>query len=113
MLLSTLSPGAIYEQAFAATERLAPPGAFSPDAAQPPVAQLRGGLMAPLDDKPPAQVFALLCRAGWASAYASRSFWWTAGGDGFRPLALAVRLLPDPVLFAAMLTGHFSDDARG
>ncbi len=66
--------------------------------------------MAPLDDKPPAQVFAQLRRADWVSAYGGRSFWWTAGGAGFRPLALAVRMMPDPALFSSMLTGDFSGD---
>jgi type VI secretion system protein ImpM len=112
LLLSTLAPGALFGQAEAALTGLAPPAAFPPDAAPAPVAPIRGGQMAPLDDKPAGQVFALLRRAGWAAAYANRSFWWTAGGAGYRPLALAFRLMPDPSLFAALLTGHFSGDAR-
>jgi type VI secretion system protein ImpM len=111
LLLSTLAPGAQFEQTVAALDRLAPPAAFSLDATSATVGRVRGGLMAPLDDKPPAQIFALLRRAGCAAAYANRSFWWTPGGAGFRPLALAFRLMPDPALFAAMLTGRFSGGA--
>lgn len=113
LLLSTLSPGAAFEEAAAALERLAPPAAFASDATPAPVVTVRGGLMAPLDDAPPQQAFALLRRAGWATAYAGRSFWWTTGGAGFRPRALSFRLMPDAALFAAMLTGNFSGDASG
>jgi type VI secretion system protein ImpM len=46
--------------------------------------------------------------ANHAKAYASSSFWWTIGGEGFRPLALSARNMPDPFLFTEMLTGRFS-----
>ncbi len=113
LLLATLSPGAVFEQAVAALDKLLRPDAFPPDAPPAPVAKIRGGLVTPLDDKPPQQAFALLRRAAWATAYSSRSFWWTTGGAGFRPSALAFRLMPDAALFAAMLTGNFSGDASG
>jgi len=112
LLLATLSPGAVFEQAVAALGHIAPPAAFSPDPPPLPVVQARGGLIAPLDDRPPQQIFALLRRAGWATAYSSRSFWWTTGGAGFRPSALAFRLMPDATLFSAMLTGNFSGDSH-
>ena len=42
-------------------------------------------------------------------ALASQSFWWTVGGEGFRPLVLAHVGLPSAVRFADMLTGAFAD----
>jgi type VI secretion system protein ImpM len=111
LLLSTLARGASFDETAAALLRLPAPAAVSPVAARAPIAEVRGGVLAPLDDKPPEQVFAWLRRADWAKAYGARSFWWTAGGADFRPLALAFRLMPDPMLFAAMLTGKFLGEA--
>jgi type VI secretion system protein ImpM len=42
-----------------------------------------------------------------ARAYAHASYFWTVGGPNFEPLALAGQALPDPYLFAGLLTGHF------
>ena len=42
-----------------------------------------------------------------ARAYAHGSCFWTAGGGNFEPLALIGQALPDPYLFAGMLTGRF------
>jgi type VI secretion system protein ImpM len=111
LLLSTLERGASFEETAAALARLPTPAAAPPVAARPPIAQVRGGVLAPLDDKAPEQVFAWLRRADWAKAYGAGSFWWTEGGADFRPLALAFRLMPDPMLFAAMLTGEFLGEA--
>lgn len=113
VLLSTLAPGAAFEEAVASLHRIAPPEAFAADGSAAPIISVRGGLLAPLDDKAPPRVFAQLRRAAWASADASRSFWWTTGGAGFRPVALAFRLMPDPALFASMLTGDFCGDVGG
>jgi type VI secretion system protein ImpM len=53
-----------------------------------------------------------LCRSlratNHASAYAAASFWWTLGGEGYEPCALSCRGMPDPFLFANMLTGRFT-----
>jgi type VI secretion system protein ImpM len=45
-----------------------------------------------------------------AKIYAAATFWWTIGGEDFAPAAFCCRRLPDPYLFAAMLTGEFADD---
>lgn len=42
-----------------------------------------------------------------AQAYASSTFWWTAGGEGFPPITLSKRLMPNPFLFVGMITGTF------
>jgi type VI secretion system protein ImpM len=46
---------------------------------------------------------------GCRRALASRSFWWTIGGEGFRPLVLSQVGLPSAIRFADMLTGAFAD----
>ena len=46
---------------------------------------------------------------GRRRALASRSFWWTIGGEGFRPLVLSRVGLPSAVRFADMLTGAFAE----
>ncbi|PNG25738.1 type VI secretion system-associated protein TagF [Methylocella silvestris] len=108
LLLATLAQGASYEAAVAAVERLPAPACAPAVAIRPPLAALAGGVTAPLDDKPLAEVFSWLRRADWGKSYGARSFWWTAGGVNFRPRALGFYHLPDPSLFAAMLTGEFS-----
>ena len=45
-------------------------------------------------------------------AFAGESFWWTIGGEGFPPLALALNGLPPPARFADFLTGEFQSQGR-
>jgi type VI secretion system protein ImpM len=45
--------------------------------------------------------------AAYPAAYAGASMWWTIGGEDFAPLALVARKMPDPYLFAGLLTGDF------
>lgn len=107
LLLATLQPGAPLAAASAALAALPEPGAAPSLALRPPLVGLPSGALAPLDDFSAAQVFAWLRRADWGRAYGARSFWWTLGGANFRPVALTFRGLPDPALYAAMLTGAF------
>jgi type VI secretion system protein ImpM len=51
-----------------------------------------------------AGAFAALCAAN-PQVYAAASFWWTAGGEGFPPMALSCRGLPDPFHYITLLTG--------
>jgi type VI secretion system protein ImpM len=46
----------------------------------------------------------------YAKIYAGSTFWWTIGGEGIAPVALSGKGMPDPFLFAAMLTGEFAAD---
>ncbi len=48
-------------------------------------------------------------RFGHRRAFASQSFWWTIGGEGFPPLALSYVGLPPSTRFVDMLTGVFAD----
>jgi len=40
--------------------------------------------------------YALPVSGANASVYAGASFWWTIGGEGYRPLALSARHMPSP-----------------
>lgn len=53
------------------------------------------------------EVFASIRLADHAGVYAGATFWWTLGGEGFRPIALSGRRMPNPFLFTEMLTGQF------
>jgi type VI secretion system protein ImpM len=48
-------------------------------------------------------------RFGHRRVFASQSFWWTIGGEDFRPVALAYVGLPPAVRFVEMLTGVFAE----
>jgi type VI secretion system protein ImpM len=54
------------------------------------------------------EVFASLRQADCDNIYAGNTFWWTVGGEDFAPMAFSVRRMPDPFLFAGMLTGQFA-----
>ena len=45
--------------------------------------------------------------ADHARLYESTTFWWSSGGVGYEPCALACARMPDPVLYTSMLTGRF------
>ena len=44
-------------------------------------------------------------RASSPEIYAAASFWWTAGGGDFPPLALSCRGLADSYRYSTLLTG--------
>jgi type VI secretion system protein ImpM len=49
--------------------------------------------------------------AGHVLTYAATTCWWTAGGESYEPRALTALRMPDPYLYAGMLTGHFENEA--
>jgi type VI secretion system protein ImpM len=56
------------------------------------------------------EVFGSIRRRDYARIYAGSTFWWTVGGEGVASVALSGKGMPDPFLFAAMLTGQFTAD---
>jgi type VI secretion system protein ImpM len=48
-------------------------------------------------------------RANGPELLAAASFWWTAGGGDFPPLALSCRGLPNPYRYSALLTADLAD----
>ena len=55
-----------------------------------------------------ADLFGDLRAANHVNTYAAASFWWTLGGGDYAAHALCCRGLPDPFVFANMLTGRFN-----
>jgi type VI secretion system protein ImpM len=54
-------------------------------------------------------LFGSLRQADHNRIYAATTCWWTVGGEDFAPMALCMKRMPDPFLFAAMLTGQFAE----
>jgi type VI secretion system protein ImpM len=54
------------------------------------------------------EVFGSIRMRDYARIYAGSTFWWTIGGEGLASVALSGKGMPDPFLFAAMLTGRFA-----
>lgn len=108
-LLTTLDGATGFDDLTAALERLALPRlmtsadpgkivALGEDAAGMPAAE---GFC---------NAFAAL-RAARPEVLAAASFWWTAGGGDFPPLALSFRGLPDPYRYVTLLTGQLAEIA--
>lgn len=100
-LLSTLDRAATFEQISDTLDRLAVPRLQATVADGPPIGWAAGTVSA-VDAF--AGSFAALCAAN-PQVYAAASFWWTAGGEGFSPMALCYRGLPDPFHYSTLLTG--------
>jgi type VI secretion system protein ImpM len=56
------------------------------------------------------ELFSSIRVRDYAKIYSGSTFWWTIGGEGIAPAALSGKGMPDPFLFAAMLTGEFAAD---
>ena len=59
-------------------------------------------------EKPFTELFGFLRQADPEKIYSGTTCWWTVGGEDFSPMAFCVKRMPDPFLFAAMLTGQFA-----
>jgi type VI secretion system protein ImpM len=110
ILLAALEPGAMLEAIAEAVAKMPPPLLRPRSTA---VAGLRllpeGGVLARDIDQRVSLAFLAARRFGHRRAFASQSFWWTIGGEGFAPLALSQAGLPPATRFADMLTGAFAD----
>jgi type VI secretion system protein ImpM len=106
-LIATLDTGRSFEETTAALGRLpqesAQPETPASVASLAPFAGMRAGAIDGF-----AEAFRQTRLADSRRAYAGMSFWWTAGGKDYDPLAIAVPRMPDSNLFAGMLTGDFS-----
>ena len=104
-LLSTLSHDAAFDDISSGLDGLAVPRTLSRATADTSIVSLgddmAGMVMAGTDFA--ATLSAL--RATSPEVYAAASFWWTAGGGDFPPLALSCRGLPDPYRYSTLLTG--------
>lgn len=113
LLLSTLSEGADFDAIGTALAQLPPPDIAGPDGGPPDGAKrIRDGTyVAAAGPASLSAGFGALRLADHARSYAGMTQWWTAGGDDFPPRIIASRGMPDPYIFAGMLTGQFDDVA--
>ncbi len=109
ILLDALDPDASFEAIAARTAAMAAP------ALQPRAVKLsgiqelpEGGVLVRDIDRQLSLAFRAARRFGHRRTFASQSFWWTIGGEGFAPLALSLVGLPVAERFADMLTGAFA-----
>jgi len=106
-LLTTLDKNASFEQTSAALDQLAPPSAVASAVGTDEMVRVaEGTLAAHATDSTLPALFGKLREENFASIYSAASFWWTIGGGDYQPLALCCRRMPDPFLFASMLTGR-------
>jgi type VI secretion system protein ImpM len=108
LLLSALDEGARYEAFTAAVSAAEPPSTSGPAAAVDGLVRLPdGSIVVPAPPDKVRERLAAIRTQDHAHAYAAATFWWTRGGDGFEPIAIAATRMPHPQLFSAMLTGGF------
>jgi len=110
VLLDALDPSATLEAFADKVARLPPPALLSRSAEVAGFKELpEGGVVIRNVDRQVSLAFLAARRFGQRRAFASQSFWWTIGGEGFPPIALSYQGLPPPTRFADMLTGAFAD----
>lgn len=106
-LLHALEPEASFETV---TQWLAALPVPNDALTMPPSDMLRlsdGGIVSALDSSRFPERLSALRIEDHGRAYARASYFWTVGGEHFEPLALVGQALPDPYLFAGLLTGRF------
>ncbi len=105
ILLSALEPDTSLDAVLEEIGKLKNDGA---DALHASVAEPK--FAAPYNDRPAAPLAELfaVCRLAYQDcSVAATTFWWTAGGEGFRPVGLMRKHFPETEVFTDMLTGHF------
>jgi type VI secretion system protein ImpM len=116
-LMSTLDHDATFEAMTAELAALPPPfQELQKVLAQGSAGDSNGQLLAqavpqallPARGQSFSDVFNSIRRRDYAKIYAASTFWWTVGGEGIAAIALSGKGMPDPFLFAAMLTGEFA-----
>ena len=108
MLLSTLETGVPYESVTSALEQLSPPADSLTVEDSGPAANAESGVIVAAAEKPSfSRLFAALRVADYSRAYSTSTFWWTVGGEDCPAAALSELRMPEPFLFANMLTGRF------
>jgi type VI secretion system protein ImpM len=105
-LLSTLGQDVPFEDVSSGLDKLALPRTRPHAAAATSPVSLNSEMAAmTVSGADFASTFAAL-RIASPELYAAASFWWTAGGDEFPPLALSCRGLPGPYRYSTLLTGN-------
>ena len=113
LLLSTLDKDITFDAITASLDRLVPPACHGTNELPDGMTLVSdSAVMAPGGDRSFLDLCGSLRTANPAGTSAAASFWWTLGGDDYQPLALACRGMPDPFLFASMLTGRFNSSTE-
>lgn len=108
-LLATLDHGVTFETIAGGLDRLAVPFSEGPGEAPPSLVATPQGMVGLVPSEQSfSDVFGSMRLARHAKIFGSSTFWWTIGGEGFRPIAMGGHRMPDPFLFAEMLTGRFA-----
>jgi type VI secretion system protein ImpM len=107
LLLSALEEIPAYEKFAAAVDAIEPPSTLNPQAAVEGLVRVGGTAVVPATPDSLRQVLAAVRAQDHERAYGAATFWWTAGGEDLRPLAVIATRMPHPHLFTGMLTGSF------
>ena len=112
VLLEALEPGVTLELIAEKVGALPAPALQSPMTKDGGFEELaEGGVLARDMANEVSAAFIAARHFGRRRAFASQTFWWTIGGEGFPSLGLLEVGLPPATRFADMLTGSFSDRA--
>jgi type VI secretion system protein ImpM len=109
-LISTLDEGKTFEAVVADLNGLAVPLQDVSAAPEDMIAEDDGTIVVEAGEQRFADIFESVRKLDHNKIYASTTYWWTIGGEGFAPVALCGKRMPDPYLFSAMLTGKFSTE---
>jgi type VI secretion system protein ImpM len=110
VLLDALEPGATLEVIAEKVGALPAPVIVPRSSEDDGLEQLaNGGVLARDVGHDVSAAFLAARRFGRRRVFASQTFWWTIGGEGFPSLGLLEVGLPPATRFADMLTGSFSD----
>jgi type VI secretion system protein ImpM len=107
-LLSTLVQDANFDDISQRLDDLAAPRTRSRAAAETSMVSLGSDMAAMAVTGADFATTLSALRATGPEVYAAASFWWTAGGGDFPPLALSCRGLPDPYRYSTLLTGDLT-----
>ena len=108
-LFSTLARDANFDEISAALDQLAVPRTRSRAAAGTDIVSLGDNMAATVAAGMAFAEAMSELRVNGPELSAAASFWWTAGGGDFPPLALSCRGLPDPYRYSALLTADIGD----
>ena len=108
LLLSALDAGATLEGITEAMAAVRPPALYARATSSGCRELSDGGILVDTTDGRASTAFLAARRYGHRRAFASQSFWWTIGGEGFPPCALSYIGLPPPTRFSDFLTGAFA-----
>lgn len=111
-LFLTLEPNRSYEEIKHALEVLPFPSVAKPGTGIRGAIELpQDASLAPVTAMSFGDAFADARATGHRLSYAAVTCWWTAGGENYESLVLTALRMPDPYLYASMLTGRFAAEA--